>query len=148
MSSLKNEQQGGPGRRLIPYQLNENVRCYALSNGTGMRSFVDEWLDDPRSREKARHLLSTVCKVSTKGLRWATDARKLRRISSELYEIKNFCGTARVMAHIHVAETVVVLRPFQGHNGTGSIPTSIIASAARQQRIVVELLEQEEHDGH
>lgn len=147
MSSLKNELQASSGRRLIPYQLNDNVRCYALSNGNGSHSFVDEWWGNPRSAEKARSLLSTVLKISTNGLGWAMDARKVRRISSGLYEIKNFSGAARVMAHIRVAETVVLLKPFQGHCGTGSIPTSIIASAARQQCLVVELLEQEEHDG-
>lgn len=147
MSSLKNEHHDGSGRRLIPYQLSDAVRCYALSNGSGLRSFVDEWWDDPRSEEKARSLLSTVLKISTNGLGWAIDTRKVRRISPKLYEIKNFAGATRVMAHIHVAETVVMLRPFQGHRGTGSIPTNIIESATRQQRLVVELLEQEEHDG-
>lgn len=51
------------------------------------------------------------------------------------------------MAHNHVAEKVVMLRPFPGHRGTDSIPTSVIVSATRQQRLVVELLEQEENDG-
>ena len=51
------------------------------------------------------------------------------------------------MAHIRIAENIVMLRPFQGHSGSGSIPTNIIASAVRQQRLVVELLEQEEHYG-
>lgn len=51
------------------------------------------------------------------------------------------------MAHIRIAENVVVIRPFRGHSGSGGIPTSIIASATRQQRLVVELLEQKENDG-
>ncbi len=52
-----------------------------------------------------------------------------------------------VMAHIRVADSVVLLHPFQGHRGTGNIPASTVANAVRQQRLVVELLEQEEYDG-
>ena len=151
MSSRKNEHQkrpNGSGKRLIAYQLNDNVRCFALSNETGMHSFVDEWLDNPRTEEKARNLLSAVLKISTNGLGWAAASRKVRRIAPDLYEIKNFFGASRAMAHIHVAETVVILRPFQGHSGTGNIQSTIIASATRQQRVVVELLELEEYDGH
>ena len=147
MSSVKNELPDLSGKRLIAYQLNDTVRCFALSNATGMRSFVDEWLDNPRTEEKARHLLSAILKISTNGLGWAATSRKVRRISPDLYEIKNFYGAARAMAHIHMAETVVILRPFQGHSGTGHIPNAIIARATRQQRVVVELLEQEEYDG-
>lgn len=120
---------------------------YVLSDGSGTNSFLDDWLDDPRSKEKAKRLISTVLKITQNGLGWATATRQVRRISSELYEIKNFFGAARVIAHIHVTETIVMLRPFQGHSGTGNIPKSIIASATRQQRLVVELLEQEKNDG-
>lgn len=147
MSSLKNEHWNDSKRRLKPYLLNDSVRCYALANRRGLRSFVDDWLDNPRSEEKARKLLSTVLNISTNGLGWALEARKVRRISPQLYEIKNFSGATRVMAHIHVAKMVVLLHPFQGHSGTGNIPSSTIASATRQQRLVVELLEQEEYRG-
>lgn len=51
------------------------------------------------------------------------------------------------MAHIRVADSVVLLHPFQGHRETGNIPASTVANAVRQQRLVVELLEQEEYDG-
>ena len=51
------------------------------------------------------------------------------------------------MAQIRVADSVVLLHPFQGHRGTGNIPASTVANAVRQQRLVVELLEQEEYDG-
>lgn len=148
MSSLKNEHQGESGRRLIRRRLENGVFYYVLSDGSGKNSFLDDWLDDPRSKEKAKRLISTVLKITQNGLGWATATRQVRRISSELYEIKNFFGAARVIAHIHVVETIVMLRPFQGHSGTGSIPTSIIASATRQQRLVVELLEQEKNDGN
>ena len=50
------------------------------------------------------------------------------------------------MAHIRVADSVVLLHPFQGHRGTGNIPASTVANAVRQQRLVVELLEQEERE--
>lgn len=147
MSSLKNELKNDSGRRLKPYQLSDSIRCYALADRRGSRSFVDDWLDSPRLEEKARRLLSTVFKISTNGLGWALGSRKIRRTSPQLYEIKNFSGATRVMAHIHVAETVVLLHPFQGHCGTGSIPASTVSNAVRQQRLVVELLEQEEYDG-
>ena len=147
MSSLKNELKNGSGRRLKPYQLSDGIRCYALADRRGSRSFVDDWLDSPRSEEKARRLLSTVLKISTNGLGWALGSRKIRRISLQLYEIKNFSGATRVMAHIRVADSVVLLHPFQGHRGTGNIPASTVANATRQQRLVVELLEQEEYDG-
>ena len=147
MSSLKNELKNGSGRRLIKRRLDDGVFYYVLSDGSGTSSFLDDWLNDPRSRGKAKRLLSTVQKITTNGLEWATAARRIRRISPELYEIKNFSGAARVMAHIRTVEAIVILRPFQGHSGTGSVPTTLIASAIRQQRLVVELLEQEEYDG-
>ena len=134
MSSLKNELKNGSGRRLIKRRLDDGVFYYVLSDGSSTSSFLDDWLNDPRSRGKAKRLLSTA-------------ARRIRRISPELYEIKSFSGAARVMAHIRTVEAIVILRPFQGHSGTGSVPTTLIASATRQQRLVVELLEQEEYDG-
>lgn len=148
MSSLKNEHHSdGSGRRLIKRRLAGDVFYYVLSDGSGTNSFLDDWMNDPRSREKAKRLLSAVLKITRNGLGWATTARQVRRISAELYEIKNFFGASRVMAHIHTVDTIVMLRPFEGHSGTGKIPASIIASATRQQRLVIELLEQEEHDG-
>ncbi|WP_302397346.1 hypothetical protein [Eggerthella sinensis] len=147
MNSVKNElwkQSGGSGKQLIRRKLDNGMYYYVLSDESGTRSFLDDWLNDPRSKEKARRLIATVVKITTNGLKWATETKRVRRISPDLYEIKNFSGAARVMAHIRVTEAIVMLRPFQGHSGTGSIPTATIASAVRQQRLVVELLKEDD----
>lgn len=101
---------------------------YVLSDESGTRSFLDDWLNDPRSKEKARRLIATVVKITTNGLKWATETKRVRRISPDLYEIKNFSGAARVMARFGRFRGTAGQAPFRPPPSQAPFDSSVSSS--------------------
>lgn len=114
----------------------------------GKPDFMEELVSDPKSQQKAKLILETMCKIENRGVDSCLGRSNFIRMldgNVGLAEVKIGGKVIRVMCHVGTINDrteTVLLFDFKGHGGkSGSIPKGMIKKGKRLASIARKCLE-------
>lgn len=133
---------------IVSFRLSAGSYMKVLASA-GKPSFMDELVDNPKSRQRSVLIARTVERVNKNGLDWARSSHTLKTITADLsvFELRVPGKVIRVMTYVHEGRVPVYLFDFDGHQGkNGKLPPSLMKRAEALARIAFECMKRENED--
>ena len=132
------------GYVLSEHLIDEAVVVYCVVAESSQRDFLDKWMANKQEQESLENFKAVVTRIAQHGITKMSNSTKVRCIDGnlDLYEIRNYFSTDRVMAVIR-GEMVLLLR-YEAHRGGNKKNSSkVMKRTMKLAKIAQELLEEE-----
>lgn len=134
---------------LISHELEVGISVLCLRSSSANKDFIDDWLNHDRPEGSLSRFTTVIQRLQKHGLHQMLCTTKLDCIDGELdlYEVKNYCTTDRVIAVIQNTTIVLVTRYTAHKGGNTNNNPKMMKDAKRKAALIKEMLSEEGESG-